>query len=420
MNMDRWNEVFETLQRNKLRTFLTALGVFWGVFMLVIMLGFGRGLETGTVGSLSGWAKNAVSFWPAHTTMAHAGHKPGRRIKFSMDDAEVVQGRLQGVRIVAPRITQGWGSTRTVTRGNKTEMFQVTGDVPEYRFLEPMDITDGRFLNPNDLADYRKVVVIGRMVKNALFREDEKPIGQTLKVNGVPVTIIGVFKSNQEGDRAEWFENRLYMPITTFARMTGRADGVDQFTVLFEDRINSEKAEAELRGLLKRRHDIHPEDGGGIDSWNREKDFRKFMGLFDGIAALSWAVGIMTLLAGVLGVSNILMISVAERTREIGIRKAIGARPSSILAQIVQEAMVLTGLAGGLGLVAGVGLLVVAKTIVQSMPSEGGPSFFAGPDLDLSKALLATLVLTVAGGLAGIAPARTALAVKPVEALAHD
>lgn len=420
LHLDRWNEVFETLSRNKLRTFLTACGVFWGVFMLVVMLGFGRGLEKGVMGSLGRFARNAIYVWSDDTSKPYKGHGPGRKIRLLASDGALLAQRLPGILTVAPRTHGGWGSTSPVSRGDKSDAFAVSGDVPEFLQIEPLVIDRGRFLNPLDLAEFRKVAVIGQRVQEALFLPGEDPVGQTLRVLGVTFTVVGVFHSESAGERADFLNGRIFTPRSTFNRMNGLGDETHYFTILVADGTSSSDVETQALSLLKARHQVHPDDPGGITSYNSEKDFRKITNLFLGISTLSWFVGSMTLLAGAIGVSNILMISINERTKEFGIRKALGATPRSIIAQVLQEAVVLTGLAGGLGLCVGVGVLAVAQKIFESMPKSQGPQFFAPPDLDLPKALIAVLILVVAGAFAGLAPARTAVAIKPREALATE
>lgn len=420
-HLDRWNEVFETLSRNKLRTLLTACGVFWGVFMLVVMLGFGSGLEKGVMSSMGRFARNAIFIWPEVTSKPYKGHGPNRKIRLMTSDGTLVAQRVPGIVTVAPRTHGGWGgNTSPVARGDKTEAFSVSGDVPEFLKIEPLVIEAGRFLNPLDLIEFRKVAVIGQRVQEALFSPGENAVGQTLRIRGVTFTVIGVFHSEAAGERADFLNGRILTPRSTFNRMNGLGEEAHYFTVLVEEGTSSSVVETQVLNLLKARHQVHPEDPAGLSSYNMEKDFRKLTNLFLGIATLSWFVGGMTLLAGAIGVSNILMISINERTKEFGIRKALGATPRTIIAQVVQEAVVLTGAAGGLGLCAGVGLLAVAQNIFESMPKSKGPQFFAPPDLDLPTALIAVTILVVAGALAGLAPARTAVAIKPREALATE
>ena len=420
LHLDRWNEVFETLSRNKLRTFLTACGVFWGVFMLVVMLGFGRGLEKGVMGSLGRFARNAIYIWPDFTTKPYKGHGPNRRIRLMASDGKALAQRLHGILTVAPRTHGGRGATSPVSRGDKTDAFAVSGDVPEFLAIEALVMDAGRFLNPLDLTEFRKIAVIGQRVQEGLFAPGENPIGQTLRIRGVTFMVVGVFHSESAGERADFLNGRIFTPRSTFNRMNGLGDEAHYFTVLVADGTSSTEIEAQALSLLKARYQVHPEDPGGVSSYNSEKEFRKITNLFLGIATLSWFVGGMTLLAGSIGVSNILMISINERTKEFGIRKALGATPRSIIAQVVQEAVVLTGLAGGLGLCVGVGVLAVAQKLFESMPKSQGPQFFSPPDLDLPKALIAVGILVVSGALAGLAPARSAVSIKPREALATE
>jgi len=418
--LDRWSEVFETLRRNKLRTFLTACGVFWGVFMLVVMLGFGQGLQSGVMGSLGRFAKNAIYIWTGTTTKPYKGHGPNRPIKLSYADTAILRDKVRGVTVVAPRSNNGWGSTTQVSRGEKSEAFGVSGDIPEFLQVEALLIDQGRFLNPRDLDELRKVAVIGQRVQDVLFADEVSPLGKELKIKGISFTVVGVFHSESNGGRADFMNGRVFTPRTTFNRMNGKLDQVDYFTVLVDSKRSSSEVEKEALALLRAQHQIHPDDPGGIESYNSEKDFSRLSDLFLGIATLSWVVGVMTLLAGAIGVSNILMISINERTKEFGIRKAIGATPASIITQVVEEAILLTGLSGGLGLCAGVGVLAAAQKVFAMLPKSQGPQFFAPPDLDLGKALVAVAILIVAGALSGLAPARTAVAIKPTAALAHD
>lgn len=418
--MDRWSEVFETLRRNKLRTFLTACGVFWGVFMLVVMLGFGQGLQSGVMGSLGRFARNAIYIWTGTTTKPWKGHSPNRPIKLSYSDTTLLRDKIRGITVVAPRSNNGWGSTTAVSRGAKSESFGVSGDIPEFLQVEALLLDHGRFLNPRDLDEFRKVAVIGKRVQDVLFTDEATAIGKELKIKGITFTVIGVFHSESNGGRADFMNGRIFTPRTTFNRMNGKLDQVDYFTVLVSDERSSSDVETEALALLRAQHQVHPDDPGGIESYNSEKDFRRLSNLFLGIASLSWVVGVMTLLAGAIGVSNILMISINERTKEFGIRKAIGATPASVITQVVEEAIVLTGVAGGLGLCAGVGVLAAAQKVFAMLPKSQGPQFFAPPDLDIGAALVAVAILTVAGALSGLAPARTAVAIKPTAALAHE
>jgi putative ABC transport system permease protein len=418
--LDHWNEVFQTLRRNRLRTFLTACGVFWGVFMLVVMLGFGKGLENGANRDFRSWAVNAVSIWGNETTKPYAGQAPGRDVKLTIDDAEAVATQVDGVLKVLPALfpSQRFGGNRVSYR-DKIETYSVSGEVADYPLLEELIIERGRFLHEDDDRLVRKVAVIGARVRKELFGAKADPVGASVRINGVEFLVIGVHRTPMSGRRADWADGRIFVPRATIARMYGRGPRIKRLSVLVAPDHSSLTVEDDVKRLLRERHRVHPDDRDALGSWNRARDFAKFQTIFGGIAALTWFVGVLTLLAGAIGVSNIMMIAVAERTREIGIRKAVGATPLSLIGQIVSEALVLTGLAGYLGLVAGVGVVEVAGRIMAHAASKG-PTMFGAPEVDLFRVIIAASVLTLAGGLAGMAPARAAIAVRPVQALAHE
>jgi putative ABC transport system permease protein len=421
IDLDHWHEILQTMQRNRLRTFLTACGVFWGVFMLVVMLGFGRGMQKGVQSEFGIFAFNTVFVWGQQTELAHQGRQPGRQIRLTMDDVTPLR-RFAGVDLVLPRNQFDGRSGRgsVVSRGDKSQSFAVSGEEAEYQRLEPLQMSRGRFLNPADVAEARKVAVIGRRVVEGLFGRGADPTGQTIMVNGISFTVVGVYRTDESGPRGDWFAGRVFLPRSTFARAFSAGAFISGMAVLVGPGRRSTDVEQEVRAFLMARHHIHADDLRAIGSFNREKEFKKVDSLFVAIQALSWFVGLLTLLAGALGVSNIMMITVAERTREIGIRKALGATPVTIMSQIVAEATVLTALAGYLGLVAGVAVLEVAAQIMTRLPRGPGPQVMANPELDLSIAITATIVLTVAGALAGLAPARVAVGIRPVAALAHE
>jgi putative ABC transport system permease protein len=421
LDWDHWQEVFQTLRRNRLRTILTACGVFWGVFMLVVMLGFGRGLENAVTRDFANWAPNAIFIRGERTSKPYAGQQPGRDVQLTDADVEYLSARLQGVLRVLPRSQLGgrFGGNQ-VSRKDKAESFGILGDVPEYLELENIHLTGGRFIDQMDMTERRKVAVIGDHVREVLFAASENPVGQEIRIGNVTYVVVGVYKVPTAGGAADWINGRVFIPRSTFSRSFGTGNKVSAIALLVAPSISSADVEQEARDALKRLHRVAPDDDQAFGGFNREREFRKIRNLFLGISGLTWVVGVLTLLAGAIGVSNIMMIAVAERTKEIGIRKTIGATPMSIMVQIVKEAVVLTALSGYSGLVGGVAVLEIAARIVAAMPSGKGPSFFSSPEIDVGKALTAAVVLTVAGALAGLAPARSAVAVRPVEALAHE
>jgi putative ABC transport system permease protein len=417
--LDHFHEILQTLRRNRLRTFLTACGIFWGVFMLVVMLGFGRGLEKAVEEDMGFFAINNIGFRGDITSKPHAGHQAGRRVWLDLDDVAVVN-QVPGVQVAFGR---NHSPGATASRNDKTTDAMLIGDFPEGALTERSVIARGRYLNPMDLAEARKVAVIGTKIQEVLFGPDEDPIGQTIRAGNATFQVIGVLDTSgfgPGGQQRDFFNSRIFVPRHTLTRLQGLADRVGVIPVLLDNTRPSVDVEADIKALLKARHRIAPDDDRAIGGFNRDKSFRRFQNLFFAIRTLTWVVGVMTLFAGAIGVSNIMMIAVAERTREIGIRKAIGATPVSIMGQIVAEATLLTGLAGYLGLCAGVAVLQIAAKIVSGLPAGSGPRFFSSPELDLGKAVTAAVVLTLAGALAGLAPARAAVSVRPVEALAHE
>jgi putative ABC transport system permease protein len=419
--LDWLHEILQTLRRNRLRTFLTAGGIFWGAFMMVVMLGFGRGLENGAEEDIRFFTIKNLSFIGQRTSKPFEGHQSRRRIELTTDDMEAV-GQVPGVRAA---IGRQWLWTMRpgyhVTRGERTVDSVVYGDLPEIRLTESSEIVKGRFINPLDLEQDRKVAVVGPGVVSALF-PGEDPIGKTLEVAGVPFQVVGVLDASGAGTYKDMANRRVFLPRSTVVRAFGAGvNKLSSLPVLVTDERPSEDVENDIRALLKARHHIAPDDDAALGSFNRERQFRKLERLFFGIRALSWIVGALTLIAGAVGVSNIMMITVAERTREFGIRKALGATPASVLGQVVAEATLLTALAGYVGLVLGVALLEIVARIMAVAPAVGrGPRFFTAPALDLSSALAAIGALTLAGVFSGLAPARSALAVPPAIALAHE
>lgn len=413
---DSWQEIWSTIRKNRLRTALTALGVFWGVFMLVVMVGAGRGLENGVNKSMSGFATNSVFLWSQRTSLPYQGLQPGRSPRFTTDDIEPLS-RSPAIEYLAPRIQLGsFRDRNTVRRGAKAGAFQVTGDYPTIRHIQTLFLVSGRGLSELDHAEGRKLAVIGERVHELLFEPDEDPLGKSVEIRGVHFQVVGMFRSRQKGDQGQRESATIQIPFSTFSRAFNTGNRVGWFTFTVRPGFDSLEAEKEAKALLHERHKIAPEDRQAIGSFNVSEEFNKVSALFFGIRTLIWFVGILTLLAGVVGVSNIMLISVKERTKEIGVRKAVGATPSRIVGQILQEAVALTSLSGYVGLVGGVALLEVVRAVLEA-PGREAPTMFANPGIDLQVALLAVLVLVVAGAFAGIIPARSASRVEPAVAL---
>ncbi|MEQ1504054.1 MAG: ABC transporter permease [Myxococcota bacterium] len=408
---DVWQEVGDALRASPLRTLLTMAGVFWGTLILVLMLGFSNGLEAATTRTLRGMATNAVFVWGGRTRLPYQGQQPGRWIQFRPDDA-VALAAVPGIRHLAPRNQLGGYRDGTpVVRGAHTGAFQITGDYPAMRNVMTIAFDAGRFVSDLDLRDGRKVAVVGREVQRMLFPDGEDPIGQYIAIRGVYFQIVGLFHSERGDDEGDRIDQTIILPFTTFQRAFNVTD-VQTFAIVGEDDVSGEELELRVKTLLAARHHVSPDDLDAIGSYNAEEEFARVRGLFRGIRGLTWLVGIATVLSGAIGVSNVLMIVVRERTREIGLRRAIGATAAAIVGMIVQEAMVITFVAGGIGLSTGVAIVELVGWLV----GPDNPSF--GPArVDPYAAIAGGILLVVAGLVASVLPAQRAVAIEPVAAL---
>lgn len=417
-DLDHWQEIKATLLRNRLRTLLTAFGVFWGIFLLMVMLGSGAGLRNGVMQGFASSATNSFFIWTQRTQKPFAGMPAGRRLQLTNADVVAIRDKVKEAELVAPRNQLGgFGGGNNVTRGRRAGAFSVMGDYPDIRRIQSLGLESGRFLNPLDVEELRKVAVIGTRVREVLFARGEAPVGESIVIGGVYFQVVGVFKSSQSGEDAVRDAQTIFVPFTTFQRAFNFGDKVGWLAVISRSDVPASVAEENVLSLLRSRHKVAPDDLRAFGHFNLEEEFDKVRGLFQGIRVLVWLVGIGTLAAGVIGVSNIMLIIVKERTKEIGIRRAVGARPSAVVGQIVSEAVILTSCAGYLGLVAGIALMALVGHLLP--PSDGG-SMFVNPDVGVGEALKALAVLIAAGVLAGLAPAQRALAVSPTVALRSE
>lgn len=415
-DLDRWQEIFSALSKNKVRTFLTAFGVFWGIFMLLVMMGAGDGLEKGAKKDFGSFATNALYMWTQSTSKPYKGLPPGRGFYFNNTDTEAMRQNVDGIDILCPRNQLGgYRGENNVIRGKYVGAFSVYGDMPDIIKVDPLDVFEGRFLNQNDINEKRKVCVIGKRVFDLLFEKGEQPIGEYIQIKGVYFQVIGVYDQPFKNNSSERDLENIYIPFSTFQQAFNYGNVVGWYCVTAKPEVRVSQLFENIFFVLADRHKIHPEDTRAIGSWNSEKEFLKLNSLFIGINFLIWIVGIGTLLAGVIGVSNIMLVVVKERTKEIGIRKAIGANPYSIISQIILESTFLTSIAGYIGLLLGV--LVIE--IVNNLVGEGG-NMFTNPQIDFNIAITATIILVVAGAFAGLIPARKAAAVNPVLALRNE
>lgn len=416
-DLDHWQEIKTALLRNRTRTALTAFGVFWGIFLLMVMLGSGTGLRNGVTRGFSEGATNSFFVWTQRTQKPYRGMSAGRQIQLDNSDVQAIRDKVPEVDIVAPRNQLGgFMGGNNVTRGKKAGAFQVTGDYPAIRRVQSFRMEQGRFLDPLDVAETRKVAVIGTRVRDVLFKEGEQAVGDSIEIRGVYFQVVGVFASLQSGDDAERESQSIFVPFTTFQRAFNYGDRVGWLAVTVDRGVKATFAEEKVLDLLRSRHKVAPDDSRAFGHWNMEEEYEKIQGLFGGISILVWLVGIGTLAAGAIGVSNIMLIIVKERTKEIGIRRAVGARPMAIVAQIVLESVILTAAAGYAGLVCGVALMELVGNLIPA----GDNTMFTNPDVGVAQALRALAILIGAGVLAGLAPAQRALQVSPMVALRSE
>jgi putative ABC transport system permease protein len=415
---DRWTEVYMALKSNKLRTFLTAFGVFWGIFMLIIMLGSGKGLENGVYYGMGDFATNSVFIWAQPTSKPYKGFKQGRRYHFTNEDTKAILDNVPEIKLLAPRVeARGGNANNNVVRGLKTGAFSILGDVPDVNKIDPLNMYDGRFLNEIDLQKNRKVAVIGKRVNEVLFEYDDA-VGEYIKINGIYFQVVGVFHSMHSQGWGEWQDQCVFIPFTTLQKTYNYGNRVGHYSITSKDNYTASYVENKVTALLKRRHKVHPDDERAIGSHNVEKEFIKINQLFMGISGLIWIVGIGTLMAGIIGVSNIMLFIVKRRTKEIGIQRAIGASPSMIISSVITESVVLTGLAGWFGLVTGVALLELLSQAIEK--SGGDQPMFTHPEVDFNLAILALGIIILAGILAGIIPAKRAVDIKPIDAIRDE
>ena len=382
-DLDKWQEIFATIRKNKLRTFLTGFSVAWGIFMLIVLLGSGNGLQNGIEYQFKSDAVNTIWLHPGSTTMAFKGMKPGRQINFTNEDYNFVKENIPGIEEISARYY--FWENRIISYKKQFGSFDLICVHPDMQVIEKIVIDQGRMLNQIDLLRNRKVVIIGLPVKEALFKNGENPLGEYIKVNGVPFKVVGVFT-----DRSDRDQQRLYLPISTAQMIFNGGNKIHNLTITTNISVKeSEVLEQTLRTKLAKLHRFNSEDKSALYIGNTIKEFKQFQNMFMGIKLFVTVIGLFTIIAGVVGVSNIMIIVVNERTKEIGIRKAIGATPWSVIFLIIFESVIITAFAGYIGLVGGIGLL---ELVNKFMPAS---DFFRNPEVDFTIAVSATIVLVL-------------------------
>ncbi len=408
---DRWQEIFDSLKRHKLRTAATALAVWWGIFMLVILLGAGNGLQNSFKRDFGDDAMNSIWIWGNQTTQNHKGFKAGRWIQFENEDYDAINTKIDGVEYLTGRYFVP-SSYLTEYKG-KALSFSIRAVHADYAHIENTVVDEGRYINDIDIKKNRKVAVIGKLAKEDLFGKDKDAIGEYINIHKTKFQVVGIF-SDTGGEREM---QRIYLPVTTVQKTFSRGERLHNLVLTVGD-ATLEESQAIGDNIFKELaiiHNIAPNDRQAIYVSNNIEEFERFNTIFTGIKFFIWFVGIGSIIAGVVGVSNIMLIVVKDRTKEIGIRKAMGATPKSIVSMIMQEAIFITSIAGYLGLLMGFGVVYGIKTLLDSVGAD--LDFFHNPEVDFLSVVLALIFLVVCGSLAGLVPALQAVRVNPVEAM---
>ncbi len=415
---DKWNEIIEALSANPFRTLITAFGVFWGIFVLVILLSASQGLQNGIKKQMGGLSTNTMFMWTNSTSKPYKGLPQGRYYNFKNGDVDAIKREIDGLLYVSPRNQLGgFRGSNNVVRGTKTGAYNVYGDYPEFILQQPMDILQGRFINYGDIDNKRKVAVIGEGIIREMYDSTEEVLGSYIKVQGVNFLVVGVYKSksNMGGD-AEEGQKQLFIPFTAFQQAFNYGDVVGWMAITAKDNTPITDVKTEIFDLLKNRHTIDPTDDRAIGHFDLYQEFKKINGLFWILGGVSYLVGGLILLSGVIGIVNIMLIVVKERTQEIGIRRALGATPWNIRTQILTESVILSLLAGMAGIIfAGFVLWLINIGLASAPNADQIP--IVNPSVSLGVVVIALIILVLAGLLAGFIPAQTAIKTKPIDAL---
>lgn len=407
---DTWQEIYGSIRKNKIRTVITIIGVLWGIFILVVLLGAARGMENNFKKLFGDFATNSVFIWTQATDKPFKGFQKGRNLNLTFDDIEILKRTYKDeIKLLAPRNQ----TNSRLIRNFKTGDFKISGDYPVLDKIQKKDLVYGRFINESDITNTRKVCVISENIYKQLFEKNEYPVGEYIKINEVTYKVVGVYKLSSgveiDGETA-------YIPFTTFKKIYNTSNNIDWMMVTANKNIDIEQIEQNMIQTLKALHKVHPDDERAFVSFNLGTRIDKLNGFLKGMQFLTWFVGIATLIAGVFAIGNILLITVKERTKEIGIRRALGATPSSIRRQIILESVFLTTIAGMLGIILGGGILFLLDTTIAS----GENPILVNPTVNIPNIIISFSILIILGTLIGLIPAHMATLIKPIEALREE
>ena len=406
---DTWKEVYDSLTKNKVRTVITMIGVWWGILLLIALLGAARGMENSFNRIFGDFATNSVFIWGQNTSIPFKGFQEGKLVSLKLSHVHKIKDNIEGVELVVPRSR----SQALVVRNFLSGRYGVNGDYPLLDQIQKKKMLRGRFINQNDINSKRKAAVISEDVYKQLFDKNENPIGRYIQVNRMNFTVIGVFQ-NENVDMGP--SSDIHIPFTTFQQIYNRGDRIGWMVVTGNPEYNIKQIEEDIKLLLRNLNKIHPRDKRALGSFNLGKEFAKITGFLKGMQFLTWFVGIATLIAGVFAIGNILLITVKERTKEIGIRRALGATPFEIKRQIVVEAVFLTLLSGILGIITGGWILIV----IDKVWGQGDDATLVNASVSIAVVFVALALLVLLGSLIGLIPAFKATRVKPIEALREE
>ncbi|MDR1499474.1 MAG: ABC transporter permease [Tannerellaceae bacterium] len=417
-DIDRWIEIWATITRNKTRSLLTCFGVFWGILMLVLLLGSGVGMKNGMLGNLEGFATNSIFIFADRTSEPYKGFNKGRYWNMRNRDVTAIRRDVRGVEQVSPLVSGG-RRDKNIVYGQLTGTYNIKGVMPDYFEIDAQTLYHGRLINEIDVQQRRKVCVIGTEVNKTMFKDDN-PCGKYIRVNGLYYQIVGVTNSKATGININGRTSEsVFIPFSTLQQTLNGGDVIHMLMVNISRGAPVERVVEDVETVLKMQNEIAPDDPQAVGIFNLAAQFATFDKLFSGIDILVWLVGMGTLLAGIIGVSNIMMVTIKERTREIGVRRALGAKPFNIISQVMSESLLLTSLAGLMGLCLGVFILDAVNRILGPM-RESGRQFFDNPSVNIQTAVAATIVLLFSGLLAGLIPAWRAMKIKAIDAIREE
>lgn len=415
---DTWQEIYHSLRNNKLRTLLTMIGVAWGMFLYVSLLGAAKGMQNGFDKLFSGFATNSIFMWGQHTNIPYAGFPKGRKVDLHLADIEMLQKKIPDIDYISPQNSRGnFGSPgEQMSRNGKTATYTLTGDYPIGNKISEKKLIYGRYLNDADLSGNKNVVVIGEEIYKNFFdhKKNENPLGKSINIKGMFFNVIGVFRSKKGGGIEN--DQTSYIPLSTYTKMYNDGDKVDFFAIVSKPDAGLTSVEERVKTEMKKKYDISPDDTNAYGSFNLGKEFAKFTGFMKGMQLLTIIVGTLTILAGVIAISNILLITVKERTKEIGIRRAIGAKPTEVRNQILLESVVITLTSGMLGFIFGILLLMILDIFTRNQDEFP----FYNPTVDYTNVFSAMAVMVTLGLIVGMIPAQRAVKIRPIEALRSE